>query len=177
MFAITHCSLPYTMGKMEHLKSLVLDGNPLKSLRRDVVMVRITLLLINNLWFQKNLHTPRGGNLQIPVRWGITKATWGQGSGVEPKYPLWEEYGYFLDKLNNINMLQMVCRSCSTCMLCCTPCNIMCNVQIAWFMFPALKWDYEFIKYVCTFWVHLIISFSSLLWLYIERYSSHHETS
>lgn len=33
------------MGKMEHLKSLVLDGNPLKSLRRDVVMVRIILLL------------------------------------------------------------------------------------------------------------------------------------
>ena len=81
MFAITHCSLPYTMGKMEHLKSLVLDGNPLKSLRRDVVMVRITLLLINNLWFQKNLHTPRGGNLQIifPVRWGITKANMGPG--------------------------------------------------------------------------------------------------
>lgn len=30
--------LPYTMGAMEHLKSLVLDGNPLRSLRRDVVM-------------------------------------------------------------------------------------------------------------------------------------------
>ena len=28
------------MGTMEHLKSLVLDGNPLRSLRRDVVMVR-----------------------------------------------------------------------------------------------------------------------------------------
>ena len=32
-------SLPYTMGTMEHIKSLVLDGNPLRSLRRDVVMV------------------------------------------------------------------------------------------------------------------------------------------
>ncbi|XP_073259571.1 leucine-rich repeat-containing protein 40-like [Porites lutea] len=30
--------LPYTMGTMEHIKSLVLDGNPLRSLRRDVVM-------------------------------------------------------------------------------------------------------------------------------------------
>ena len=27
------------MGSMENLKSLVLDGNPLRSLRRDVVMV------------------------------------------------------------------------------------------------------------------------------------------
>lgn len=31
------------MGAMEHLKSLVLDGNPLRSLRRDVVMVRQTI--------------------------------------------------------------------------------------------------------------------------------------
>ena len=35
-------SLPYTMGTMEHIKSLVLDGNPLRSLRRDVVMVMFT---------------------------------------------------------------------------------------------------------------------------------------
>ena len=35
-------SLPYTMGTMEHVKSLVLDGNPLRSLRRDVVMVMFT---------------------------------------------------------------------------------------------------------------------------------------
>lgn len=31
------------MGAMEQLKSLVLDGNPLRSLRRDVVMVRQTI--------------------------------------------------------------------------------------------------------------------------------------
>ena len=30
------------MGTMEHIKSLVLDGNPLRSLRRDVVMVMFT---------------------------------------------------------------------------------------------------------------------------------------
>ncbi|XP_015758989.1 PREDICTED: LOW QUALITY PROTEIN: leucine-rich repeat-containing protein 40-like [Acropora digitifera] len=30
--------LPYAMGTMESLKSLVLDGNPLRSLRRDVVL-------------------------------------------------------------------------------------------------------------------------------------------
>ena len=39
----------------------------------------------------------------------------------------------------------------------------MCNVQIAWFMFPALKWDiYEFIKYMCTFWVYV---FSHLIFI------------
>ena len=32
-------SLPNEMGNMPQLKSLLLDGNPLKTLRRDVVQV------------------------------------------------------------------------------------------------------------------------------------------
>ena len=35
----TPCSLPYVMGHMPNLKSIVLDGNPLKALRRDIVQV------------------------------------------------------------------------------------------------------------------------------------------
>lgn len=31
--------LPPEMGHMPHLKSLLLDGNPLKALRRDIVQV------------------------------------------------------------------------------------------------------------------------------------------
>ena len=33
------CRLPNEMGHMPHLKSLHLDGNPLKTLRRDIVQV------------------------------------------------------------------------------------------------------------------------------------------
>ena len=33
------CSLPYVMGKLQHLKFLGLDGNPIKSIRRDVINV------------------------------------------------------------------------------------------------------------------------------------------
>lgn len=45
-YILSSCfSLPYSMGTMEHLKSLVLDGNPLRSLRRDVVMVRFIDLI------------------------------------------------------------------------------------------------------------------------------------
>ena len=33
------CRLPYVLGTLPNLKSLVLDGNPLKSIRRDIILV------------------------------------------------------------------------------------------------------------------------------------------
>ena len=32
-------SLPYAMGHMTKLKSILLDGNPLRTIRRDIVQV------------------------------------------------------------------------------------------------------------------------------------------
>jgi len=31
--------LPYTLGSLPNLKAIVLDGNPMKSIRRDIIMV------------------------------------------------------------------------------------------------------------------------------------------
>ena len=36
------CRLPHEMGHMPNLKSLLLDANPLKTLRRDIVQVLYT---------------------------------------------------------------------------------------------------------------------------------------
>lgn len=33
--------LPYRMGNMNKLKSVILDGNPLRSIRRDIIMVGV----------------------------------------------------------------------------------------------------------------------------------------
>ena len=39
------CSLPYVMGLMPNLKSVMLDGNPLRTLRRDIVQVSLVSLV------------------------------------------------------------------------------------------------------------------------------------
>ena len=33
--------LPYTLGTLPNLKAIVLDGNPMKSIRRDIIMVSL----------------------------------------------------------------------------------------------------------------------------------------
>lgn len=38
--------LPYEMGNMQKLKAIVLDGNPMKSIRRDIIMVGEYSLII-----------------------------------------------------------------------------------------------------------------------------------
>lgn len=38
--------LPYTLGTLPNLKAIVLDGNPMKSIRRDIMMVGYILFFI-----------------------------------------------------------------------------------------------------------------------------------
>jgi len=37
--------LPYTLGTLPNLKAIVVDGNPMKSIRRDVIMVSLPTVL------------------------------------------------------------------------------------------------------------------------------------
>lgn len=39
-FFFVFYSLPCVLGTLPHLKAIVLDGNPLKSIRRDILLVR-----------------------------------------------------------------------------------------------------------------------------------------
>ena len=37
------CRIPYTLGTLPNLKAVVLDGNPMKGIRRDIIMVSLLL--------------------------------------------------------------------------------------------------------------------------------------
>jgi len=41
-----YCRVPNTLGTLPNLKAIVLDGNPLKSIRRDIIMVSLLLILL-----------------------------------------------------------------------------------------------------------------------------------
>jgi len=40
-FKILYCRIPYTLGTLPNLKAIVLDGNPMKGIRRDIIMVSL----------------------------------------------------------------------------------------------------------------------------------------
>jgi len=94
------------MGRMEHLKSLVLDGNPLKSLRRDVVMVRMAFLL-QYVVPEKSGPTQSLRIIGNSVEKGLSKAKMFKGNLLE-RLGWWEgklkkpSMGYFVEHHNNV---------------------------------------------------------------------------
>ena len=36
------CRLPFEMGNMPNLKSLIVDGNPMRGIRRDIIAVSLS---------------------------------------------------------------------------------------------------------------------------------------